>query len=300
MSSLLFVACLVAAEPFSFDLGKDSLDIRHQNGFRATYVFRDAEISRPYFANVIAPGGIPITRTHPPVEGVDATDHATFHPGIWLAFGDVNGADFWRNNANVRFVEFTQKPREENGKLSFVARYTLDGDDGPIATQESAYTFELLNDGVLLHAQYAFGPIGDEIIFGDQEEMGFGLRMATPLTVERGHGTITNGLARVNEKGVWGQQSSWCDYSAIIDGRRVGAMIIPERGNFRESWFHARDYGLLVANPFGKSAFQGGEKSAIRVGKGESLRLGFRLLIYTTGEDRTPRSIASDVLTPQR
>ena len=31
----------------------------------------------------------------------DLDDHPTMHPGLWLAFGDINGADFWRNKGRV-------------------------------------------------------------------------------------------------------------------------------------------------------------------------------------------------------
>src|SRR4051794_30847368 len=65
----------------------------------ATYVYADKEISRPYFAHVHVPGGTQITRHHPPREGKDPLDHASFHPGIWLAFGDLDGEDDWRLRA---------------------------------------------------------------------------------------------------------------------------------------------------------------------------------------------------------
>ena len=53
----------------------------------ATYVFRDRHIPRPYWAHVRTIDGIQVTRNHPPQAG-DAADHAEFHPGIWLAFGE--------------------------------------------------------------------------------------------------------------------------------------------------------------------------------------------------------------------
>ena len=52
----------------------------------ATYHYADKVTIRPYFKDVHAPGGIQATRNFPPVEGYDRTDHATFHPGIWMAF----------------------------------------------------------------------------------------------------------------------------------------------------------------------------------------------------------------------
>ncbi|MHC4628829.1 MAG: DUF6807 family protein, partial [Planctomycetota bacterium] len=57
----------------------------------ATYVYEDQQILRPYFTGLRAPSGVQVTRHHPPRKGIDADDHATMHPGLWLAFGDIGG-----------------------------------------------------------------------------------------------------------------------------------------------------------------------------------------------------------------
>ena len=51
--------------------------------------------------------------------------------------------------------------------------------------------------------------------------------------------------------------------------------------NFRPSWFHSRDYGLIVANAFGREKVADGTTSEVLVRKGESLDLGFALAIYS-------------------
>ena len=48
---------------------------------------------------------------------------------------------------------------------------------------------------------------------------------------------------------------------------------------------HARDYGFLAANPFGRSAFGKGEKSKVVVEPGEPLRLRYGLLLHSTAID---------------
>ena len=60
----------------------------------AHYVFKDRKTTRPYFSHVKTPSGIQATRIHPPIEGIDAIDHDTFHPGIWLGLGDISGHYF--------------------------------------------------------------------------------------------------------------------------------------------------------------------------------------------------------------
>ena len=65
-----------------------------------------------------------MTRTHPPAEG-DATDHDTMHPGVWLAFGDISGEDFWRNMARIDHVAFSADPGVADGRLTFATRNRL-------------------------------------------------------------------------------------------------------------------------------------------------------------------------------
>ena len=256
----------------------------------ATYVFRDESILRPYFTDVHAPDGIPVTRHHPPRPGIDAVDHETMHPGIWLAFGELGGADFWRNKGRVDCQHFKLKVSNE-GIVSWEVRpQYLDGNRG-ICTEVVRHTLRSLGDGTLLTYHSSFS--GESpFAFGDQEEMGLGLRLATPLVVKGGGGTITNSEGGKNEKEVWGKQADWCDYSGIVEKegvkRRVGMLLIPHQDNFRRSWFHARDYGFVAANPFGQNAFTKGEKSRIEVKPGEQLDLRFGIWIYSTAADNPP------------
>ncbi len=55
---------------------------------------------------------------------------------------------------------------------------------------------------------------------------------------------------------------------------------MPDPRNFRRSWFHARDYGLLVANPFGRKSLAKGPESRVVVKRGEVFRLGFGVLLH--------------------
>jgi hypothetical protein len=57
-------------------------------------------------------------------------------------------------------------------------------------------------------------------------------------------------------------------------------MLMASRRNFRESWWHNRDYGVFVANPFGRAAMKQGDRSSVAVAPGESLRLEFGALVH--------------------
>jgi hypothetical protein len=229
---------------------------------------------------------VPVTRNYPPVAGKDLTDHATFHPGIWLAIGDLGGADYWRNRAAVKHERFVGKPTEGVGKGSFVVRNLYPSADGKAAVcrETCRHTVAVRPGGYLLLYESEFTSDDADFAFGDQEEMGLGVRVATPLSVKGGGGIVNKDGLR-DEAKAWGKQSDWCDYSGVVDGRRVGIALFPDPANFGRSWFHARDYGVLVANPFGRSSFRGGDRSRFVVRKGEPFRLGFG--VFVTWRRRT-------------
>ncbi|HNT87246.1 MAG TPA: PmoA family protein, partial [Candidatus Hydrogenedentes bacterium] len=246
---------------------RGNLDILVHGKPFATYVYEDPEIPRPYFCRVMAPNGVQVTRNQPPDPAQDEgnLDHPTFHPGIWLAFGDLGGADFWRNKARVRHVRFDQAPRDGAvGTFAVVNAYeTLDTPPRLIAEEICAYSVRASQDACWLIAESRFRAVAENVAFGDQEEMGFGVRLATPLTVKHGSGNILNNLGGKNEAGTWGRQADWCAFSGIVDGRRAGILLAANPNNFRPSWFHNRDYGVMVVNPFGKKSMTGPKDDAV-------------------------------------
>lgn len=264
----------------------------------AVYCYQDDTITRPFFAHVRTLSGVQVTRNHPPIEGQDLADHGTFHPGIWMSFGDISGSDYWRIKARVRHAEFVEPPQCGTGRGAFAVRnqYLDQQDPAKLVCEEIArYTFSLCPAGYLLQWDSTFSSDHD-FAFGDQEEMGIGFRVATPLRVGAsgagnlppGRGTIVDSMGRKNEKEVRGNTADWCDYRGTIAGQHVGMTILCHPENFRPSWFHARDYGLLEANPFGRQSFGKGEKSSVVVRPGESLRLRFGILVHSSSQGTQP------------
>lgn len=262
---------------------KSAVTIRLGDVELVQYALADDVVRRPHFACLRTPSGIQVTRNHPPRDGEDAVDHSGMHTGVWLSFGDLNGHDAWRLKVPVETSGFAEPAAVTAGVASFaVSNVYRDAPQGRVFCKETCHiAVELVQHGYLLRLTSRFEPAEEPLRFGDQEEMGLGLRVATPLAVTSAKGgRIRDASGRLNGENVWGTSAEWCDYSGPIDGRWAGVAVMSSPANFRPSWHHARDYGLLVANPFGRKALTGGEPSVVAVGVGESLELGFGILVH--------------------
>lgn len=268
-----------SATGFGVEEQEDRLRISLSRRPIVDFVFRDEKIPRPYFANARLTSGVQVTRHHPPIKDVDAVDHDTMHPGVWLGFGDISGQDFWRNKAAMEHVRFVTAPAISDGQLRFSTECRLKTNSRePFCLLMNDFTLTARPNGWLLVWCAAFRADQREIVFGDQEEMGFGARVATPFTENNG-GMIRSSTGKQSTKETWGQPAQWCDYFGS-GPQSGGIMLMASDKNFRDSWWHNRDYGVFVANPFGREAMKQGARSAITVSKGETLRLTFGALIH--------------------
>lgn len=281
-----------AAEPVvAFEQKPGKLTITIGGKPFANYIYEDAVITRPHFSDVMTPCGVQATRNNPPQEG-DPKDHATFHPGIWLSFGDINGHDYWRLKAKVEHEMFVEQPRGGPGKGTFTVRnyyMTTDGKDRVLA-ELVKYTIVVRPSGNFLLIDSKYSSETNDFTFGDQEEMGLGVRVNTKLTVQYGKGHITNAEGLKDGKETWGKSSVWIDYSGPVENNYAGIALMPSPSNYRPSWYHSRDYGLVAANLFGRDAMKQGEKSVIPVKKGDVFTLKYGVLIYCT-----PANVKTDL-----
>jgi len=248
----------------------------------ASYYTGTSKIPRPYFAKT--PSGIQVTRHHPPIEGKDSTDHSTYHPGIWLTFAGINGNDYWRLKKKTEHEMFIGTPEGGLGRGTFtVSNFYLDSLDASgnrVAHELCKYTIVARPDYYLLIYDSTISSDEHDLVFGDDQEYGLGIRVQTPIE-ERYGGQILNADGLKGAKKLYGKVTDWCDYSGVMDGKLIGMTVMPDPKNFRPSWFHARDYGLIAANPFGRKGVAGGEKSEVLVKKGEKFHLGFGIAIYS-------------------
>ena len=266
------------AKGFYLDCHDQRLEIRYNGIEIASYFYNHPETRRPFFAHLKTPSGLQVTRNFPPVAGKDATDHGAMHPGIWMGFANLNGISFWHNNAGL--VNHLGFPVEPTAGLtaSFTVKNEYVSPDSRVVCEElTSYQLSPNKDGYLISIVSRFTS-DTPFFFGVKEEMGLGLRVATPITVKGGRGSILSAAGGKNEKGTWGKPDTWWDYYGPLGGRSAGIQIMSGPGN-PAVWAHSRDYGVLVANPFPVDR-AGNRDTKITVQPGGSFRLNFGIQIH--------------------
>ncbi len=284
LAALVVPHRMQAAEPtVSFVQRPGTLVIRMGDVDVADYTYQDSQVSRPYFAHVKTRSGIQVTRNHPPQKGPDAVDHEGLHTGIWLSFGDLSGCDYWRLKARTEHDRFLEAPTggTGSGKFAVLNRYRTTDGKGTVCEETCRYNIRAVSGGYQIEMASEFRPGDADLVFGDQEEMGLGVRMVTALAVDRQQGgRILDSAGRKNGKEVWGQTAEWCDYSGPLKNQWVGLTVLSAPENFRPSWSHARDYGFLTVNPFGRKAFTKLEPSRLVIKQGEKFHLRFGVVVH--------------------
>ena len=129
-----------------------------------------------------------------------------------------------------------------------------------------------------------------DVTFGDTKEGTFGIRTHPNLRLNNDPNrgvTTANGQAinseAVTGQEIWGKRAKWVDYSGVIEDKTVGIAFMDHPTNLRHpTWWHARQYGLVAANPFGIHAFDGQPAGTgkLTVPAGESITLRYRLIFH--------------------
>jgi putative membrane-bound dehydrogenase-like protein len=265
---------------FEWRLESDRLAITRHGQPVAAYVFADSAIRRPYLENLRAPSGRQLTRNNP-VRDTDASDHATMHPGVWLGFGDINGQDFWRNKGTIQHRGFSRAPALRDGVFSFATENQLVAADGVVlGSQDLEISLRLMGEEAYLVAVDSTlrGATGD-LVLGDQEEMGLGVRLETALT-EKAGGLVTSSAGLRGAKAVWSTVAPWAAYTREVEGRKAGIAVFPSESNRVKTWWHSRDYGVMVANSFGARVLPASAGGKLTLPAGDTLRLRFGVLLF--------------------
>ena len=268
------------------DSGEGSLDIT-VGGEPFTSYRHGPEWYRPYFHPVLGPHGLGVTRSFPMVPDVpgETNDHP-HHKGIWSAYGEAAHVDNWAEAETSGRTLHRGFESVESGPAfgRFVALGDWVGPDGgaPVLTERRTITVYATAPHRLVDYELELTATGSDALFGDTKEGGFiSLRVATSMDVTA-HGRLENSRGGVGESEVWGKRAEWCDYSGPVDGRTAGVAFLESPSSFgHPTYWHARDYGLMSANPFGLSEFLGeGHNGDYTLPAGDTIVFSYRVYIH--------------------
>jgi len=277
-------------------------------------VFHAEAQPKPYFYPLLAPGGVPVTRGYPLEDRSDEEHDHPHHVSLWFAHGDVDGHDFWAGTGGVeriRLAYLIESPEVPDVLLASHEWVVDEGEDTRVVCeQETRFRFGADADArwidvtVTLNAPMdADGPVR----FGDTKEGTFALRLAPTLRVK---GAVARGSLRNSEGQLdgeaWGKRARWLAASGPVDGSNVTVALFDHPENpSHPTWWHARTYGLLAANPFGVHDFEGVEPGTgdVVVPAGENLAFRYRLRVaddVTSSQelDETWHGFAADDASP--
>jgi hypothetical protein len=87
----------------------------------------------------------------------------------------------------------------------------------------------------------------------------------------------------MGEPQIWGKRANWVDVDGVIDGQALGVAVFDSPKSFRHpTYWHARGYGLLSANPFGLSFFlrDAHQDGSYTTPAGKSIQFRYRVFIH--------------------
>jgi hypothetical protein len=305
LAAALFYACADARaqtpQAVAIKVDKDQIDFLVGKELVTSYHIKDS-LPRPFFFPLKAPDGTETTRAYPMGKALpgEKPDHP-HHRSVWFTYGDVipeglelktkvkgvEGVDFWSETKGHGKIICTKvgDPQVKGADGSIVTHNDWRTTEGTRVLQETRKLgFHNLGKAYLIVFDIDLSASDYPITFGDTKEGAMAIRIHPDITVAGGKGKMQNAEGKINEKQCWGFKSGWCDYSGKIGNSVVGVAIFDDPNNPVASCWHARDYGLMAANPFGreKSKFPGaqGVKALVHLNKGEHLRLRYGVLVH--------------------
>lgn len=240
----------------------------------------------PCLYPLVGPNGTSVTRHYPFKEGApgEATDHP-HHISAWFSHGSVNGHDFWHRVKNAPPSNIVLKSFENVTANSFTAKLVWEHDGEALLLESRRYQFSLSEKTFTIDFTSALRAVKD-VTFGDTKEGSMAIRLTPSLRLKGkvAKGSIQNSEGHENGD-AWGKRAAWVAYHGP-DSKGINTVValMDHPKNLRHpTWWHARDYGLLAANPFGQHDFEK-KKDQPRLGdfalkKGASLTQRYRLII---------------------
>jgi hypothetical protein len=245
----------------------DQIDVLVGGRAFTTYYFGPG-VAKPYLFPLRSVEGTVVTRSFPMVSSVPGEDRDEPHQrAMYFAHGDINGFDFWGEAAFPRWSRHSvssfgrtvfrllgeMRTGPDSGALR--AEFDLLTPEGKaIAAETQSYLFRGDEQSRTIDCEFTIQANHGPVKLGDTKEGTFAIRVVKALDSPPGH--MVNSKDASGEKGIWGRRADWVDYYGKVEGEEVGIAVFDHPENFRHpTYWHARSYGLLAANPFGIKEF---------------------------------------------
>ncbi len=296
-------AALTASDAVTFTRHPDR--IRIEIGGRHFSDYIHAGWPKPSLYPILDADGTSYTRDFPFQKNpAEVPDH-DWHRGVWFAHGAVNGHDLWREIPEKKtgriVLDTILETRDGSGGVLRLRHRWEAHDAKVLLTDETVIRIQRTAAGTFLDYDIRLRATHGAVTLGDTEEGTMAVRINEALRVTHGKnkdkrpgtGALVNAAG---DRGipVWGKRAAWCDASGpLADGRVVGIALFDHPQNVAHpTWWHARDYGLLSANPFGRHDFEKlkdqPDAGTRVIPAGGSFTLRYRL-IFHRGDEKSAR-----------
>ena len=272
---LLIVACVTvsvqaAKQEVTAKLDKEQVTVDVGGKFFTGYKFAGSQ-KYPYFWPVNGPAsGESIT--------TETSQPYPHHHSLFFGCDRVNGGNYWQDvNKRGQIVSEGPKIIEASGKrVVFTDKcfWRQPGAEPIISDTRRIVITAPSKDVRLIDFEINLKPLVDIEILKTNHSL-FSARVVPELSVKSG-GTLINAEGKAAEKGTYGANSPWCDYSGSRDGVAEGIAILQNPGNrwFPSKWF-TRDYGFFSPTPM--YWLEGGR---LELPKGKTLTLRYRVVVH--------------------
>jgi hypothetical protein len=280
-----------------FHRSGDNIDVVIAGQVFTTYHL-DPQVAKPFFLPLRSARGTIVTRDFPvgnqiPPEHLKDKSLEPHQRGMYFSHGNVDGLDYWGEAAFSKYSDDSvfgrkvlQKIEEmRDGSNSGVLRATFNlrsPHDRVIAEEEQAFVFRGDDQTRVIDCEFTIrANHGSGVTMGDTKEGTFGIRLAAELNSPPGH--MVNSKAAEGEKQIWGKRADWVNYDGEVNGEAVGVAVLDSPKSFRHpTYWHARGYGLLAANPFGLREFTSNpeEDGSWTIPSGKTLMFRYRVIIH--------------------
>jgi Family of unknown function (DUF6807) len=272
----------------------DRIDVLVRGRPFTSYHF-GAATAKPYLFPLRSTLGTIVTRGFPMVTDIPGEDHDEPHQrAMYFGHGDINGFDFWGEAA---FPHWSRHPMAMFGRTVFRklddmhdgaeagtvrAEFDLQTPEGKIIGSEiQAYRFRGDERSRTIDCEFTIIADHGPLRIGDTKEGTFAIRVVKALRSPPGH--MVNSYGFADPKAIWGKRADWVDDYGNVAGEEVGIAIFDHPKNFRHpTYWHARGYGLLAANPFGLRKFTHDrhQDGSYVIQAGGALTLRYRVFIH--------------------